>query len=43
MYMYTCMQASGASDLDIFHKYIHLYTNAISMQLLTITNNSHER
>ena len=31
------MRASGASELENFHNYIHL-----TMQLLTITNNCHE-
>ena len=31
-----------ASELEIFHNYIHLPNDAISMQLLTITNNNHE-
>ena len=35
------MRASGASELENFHNYVHINTNAISMQLLTITNNNH--
>ena len=31
------MRASGASELENFHNYIHL-----PMQLLTITNNNHD-
>ena len=36
------MYASERSERARNFSYFYLYTNAISMQLLTITNNNHE-
>ena len=37
------MRGSGASELENFHNYIHLYTDAISMQLPFIYNGTNFR